>query len=415
MATGRSDFLGFLREASWLTADRARAYVRILAVLAAAGGFLWIISGHDDRDAAGQPIGTDFLSFWAASKLAQDGTPALAYDVTHHAAAERAAMNGADPGYYAFFYPPLFLLICWPLALLPYGASLAAWIGVTGLAYWRVIARFGQGRLSNLPILAFPAVLSNIGHGQNAFLSTALFGGAILARRRPLLAGLLFGALAFKPHLGLLIPVFLITSGSWIAILAAAGTVLVGAVLSILAFGPAIWPAFLATTPLARRTLENGLVGAEKMQSVFAAVQLWHGPIWLGYCAQALVAALACAVLIILVRTRPGSDAGGPALVAATLLASPFLLDYDLTLMAIPLVWVFSRACDTGFWSYEKVILLAGFVLPLTSRAVAGYTGIPLGPAVVGAVLFIVLRRGLAVAPDRVASTDFEAPVALTR
>ena len=48
-----------------------------------------------------------------------------------------------------------------------------------------------------LALLAFPAVFWNIGLGQNAFMSAALFGGAtLLVDRRPILAGLLFGALS---------------------------------------------------------------------------------------------------------------------------------------------------------------------------------------------------------------------------
>jgi hypothetical protein len=44
--------------------------------------------------------------------------------------------------------------------------------------------------------LAFPAVLINIGHGQNGFLTAALMGGALVALpRQPVLAGILFGLL----------------------------------------------------------------------------------------------------------------------------------------------------------------------------------------------------------------------------
>ncbi len=42
--------------------------------------------------------------------------------------------------------------------------------------------------------LAFPAVLINVGHGQNGFLTAALLGGALVVLdRRPLFAGILFG------------------------------------------------------------------------------------------------------------------------------------------------------------------------------------------------------------------------------
>src|SRR5690606_32081673 len=62
--------------------------------------------------------------------------------------------------------------------------------------------------------VAFPAVLINFGHGQNGFLSAALFGAALVVLpRRPVLAGLLFAALAYKPQFGIAIPFALLAAG----------------------------------------------------------------------------------------------------------------------------------------------------------------------------------------------------------
>ena len=409
-----------LRDASWINAARMRGYVRLLGGLALVLGLGWIGLSQDGLDMTGKPLGTDFLSFWAASKLALGGHPAAAYDVARHGAIEAATFPGTDIGYYAFFYPPLFLLICLPLALLPYGAALAAWLAVTGSAFVRVVIAYGgrDGR-SLLPILAFPAVFTTIGHGQNAFLSAALFGGALVALpRRPALAGLLFGLLAFKPHLGLLVPVFLLASGAWAAAIVATLTVLAFGVLTLLAFGPATWAAFLAAAPLARASLEQGLVGPEKMTSVFAALQLWGAPVGVGYAMQAVVALAATVVLVRLVRARPACPAGGPALVAASLLASPFLLDYDLALLAIPLAFVFERGRRLGFWPYEKAVLLAAYVLPLVCRSAACVALVPLAPPVVAALFAVVVRRGYAEAAGSAAPAfkpAWRSPASATR
>ena len=62
--------------------------------------------------------------------------------------------------------------------------------------------------------LAYPAVLINIGHGQNGFLTAALLGGAlVILDRRPIVAGILFGLLVYKPQFGLMIPLALIAGG----------------------------------------------------------------------------------------------------------------------------------------------------------------------------------------------------------
>ena len=43
----------------------------------------------------------------------------------------------------------------------------------------------------------------NIGHGHNGFLTAALIGSALVVLdRRPVLAGVLFGLIAYKPQFG---------------------------------------------------------------------------------------------------------------------------------------------------------------------------------------------------------------------
>lgn len=382
-----------LRDGDWLTAERAQFFARAwlaTSVIVAAG---WIALSRGGLDLLGKPIGTDFTSFWTASRIALSGHPQAAYDIaTHHAAQTR--LFGREVSYYAFFYPPIFLLICLPLATLPYLASLAAWLAATGAAYAKVARGFLGERGGWVAVLAFPAVLINLGHGQNAFLSAALFGGAVLIwDRRPILAGLLLGCLAYKPQLGLLIPVALLAAGRWRTIAGAASSVVGLAAVSVAVFGTATWRAFLAASPLARATLEQGLVGDAKMQSVFAAVRLLHGGVGLAYAAQTAVAIAVAAVLAVLSRKAPRAAAAGPALVAASLLASPFLLDYDLILLVIPLAWLAAEGLKGGFKPYEKTLLAIAYVAPALTRAFASAAGVPLGPLVVAAVLWLVARR----------------------
>jgi alpha-1,2-mannosyltransferase len=97
-------------------------------------------------------------------------------------------------------------------------------------------------------LLAFPAVWWNIGLGQNAFLTAALFGAATLfVDRRPILCGLCFGALCCKPHLALLVPLALAAGGHWRGFTAAAISAAALVLLSIAFVGWDTWQAFLAT------------------------------------------------------------------------------------------------------------------------------------------------------------------------
>jgi hypothetical protein len=82
-------------------------------------------------------------------------------------------------------------------------------------------------------------------------------------------------------------------------------------------------------------------------------------------------------------------------LIAATLIASPYFLDYDLTLSAIPMAWVLAQALRGRFLPGEKPILLAAYVLPLVSRSLAMEVHIPLAPLVLAALLAVTIRRAL--------------------
>jgi len=386
--------LPFLRDADWLDDGRARAWLRILAGLIMVGVVGLVVLSRGGLDPTGKPLGTDFLSFWAASRLALAGHPAQVYQPALHAAAEQSVFPGARLGYAAFFYPPVFLLICLPLAALPYLASLAAWLIATGLAYVLVIRRWLARSASVVAALAFPATFSNLGHGQNAFLTTALFGaGGLLLASRPFLAGACLGALIFKPHLGLLIPVALLAGRQWKAIAGACACAAALIAASVLAFGWPAWVGFFATSSLARAALEQEMVGSAKMQSAFAAVRLWHGPVAAAYAVQALVALAAAAAVAVVFHRRRSDRAAAATLVAGTLLASPFLLDYDLMLAAVPLAWLFAQGVGGGFRPWEKLGLLAAFALPLFSRSLATFAGVPLGPPVLALLFLLVLRR----------------------
>jgi len=396
-----------LSDCAWLDGERARAYARILLAVTLIGAIGWIALSPGGLDREGKPIGTDFVGFYTASRLALDGSPELAYDVGAHWAAQKA-LFGPKLGYTAFFYPPPALLVSLPLALAPYFWSLAGWLAMTGYAFYRVL-RFYLPSLDPVAFLAFPAVFVNAAHGQNGFLSAALIGGALLTMDgRPALAGVLFGAMAFKPHLALVIPFALIFARRWTTLIVAAATAAAFSAASLAAFGAPTWDGFLADSQFARSALENNLVGDEKMQSVFAAVRLLHGSLALAWGAQIATSLCVVAALWRLEPRAFRAPAEAAAIVCAGLLASPFLLDYDLTLIAIPLVWLLREGLRTGFQSFEKALLMLAFALPLVSRAIAGAVGLPLAPLTIAAILALTLRRALNPAPGGAAGAGLD-------
>ena len=388
--------VAWLRDAAWLGRRRAVAYSQIVVIAFAIIAGVWIASGDGPIDPEGKPVGSDFVSFWAASSLALGGTPEAAYDPARHRAAEQRAVGNSEIPYYAWFYPPIFLLLVLPLALVPYGWSLALWLALTGAGYAALMRRLLPAPGALWAAFGFPAALVNVTHGQNAFLSTSLLGGGVLLLdRRPILAGLLLGALAFKPQLGCLVPLALLAAGRWTALAAAAASASLLMAASVALFGSDTLTAFLATTDLARRTLEDGLVDWNKMQSLFAAMRLLGVSRGGAYAAQALLALAGAAAVIVAWRSRAGTAAKGAVLAAATLLFSPFVLDYDFVLLAIPMAWLVRDGARTGFAPWEKASLALAWLLPLLARPVAGLTHLGIAPLVCAVLLATTLRRAL--------------------
>ncbi len=111
-----------------------------------------------------------------------------------------------------------------------------------------------EGRPIWVLFLGYPAVMINAGFAQNGFLSTARLGGAaVWLDRRPALAGVCLGCLAYKPQLGIIVPLALAAAGRWRSFAVAAATVAILAGLATVAFGMDIWPAFMADMAVARR------------------------------------------------------------------------------------------------------------------------------------------------------------------
>jgi alpha-1,2-mannosyltransferase len=392
-----------VRSGAWLTASRIRGYSLLLLGFYVVAIVTWIALSHGLIDPNGKPIGTDFSSFYAAGSLVLEGRASAVYDVAAHYAREQQIFGAGTP-YYAWFYPPLFLLIAAPLALMPYPLALAVWQAATLAFYLSVIGAIlrsvrrlhpGLASIWVLPALAYPAVFINLGHGQNGLLTAGLFGAALLTLpARPLLSGVLFGCLAYKPQFALVIPIALIAAGRWRTVAAAALTVIALAMATSLAFGTDVWFAFLASMDASRRLLlEQGSVGFEKLQSVFATVRMWGGSLSLAYVTQgAMSAATICGVAWVW-RSRCDRDLKAATLMIAALLASPHTLDYDLTIAAPAIAFLTSRGITRGFYAYEISALAAAWLAPLLVRSIAGTTGIPLGLAILIMVSLLILRR----------------------
>jgi hypothetical protein len=386
-----------LRSGEWLTASRARGYSLILLGVCAIAVAGWIALSDGLIDRNGKPIGTDFSNTYAAGTLALAGKPADAYDPALQHAAEKAVFRGRDVPFYGWHYPPFFFAVAMVVAAVPYAWGLSIWLAAGLAAYLAAIRAIAPRSETLLVALAYPAVLVNIGHGQNGFLTAALLGGALhLLDRRPWLAGVLIGLLAYKPQFGVLIPVALLAGGRWTSIGAAAATVAALLVVSTVVLGGGIWQAFADSTTFTQAVvLEQGGTGWEKIQSVFSAVRMWGGGLHLAYSAQIALALVIAASLAWLWQSEATFELKASALATGSLLATPYVLDYDLVVLAVSMAFFARHGLNQGFRSYEISLLAAAWIMPLLSRGLTGLTGLPLGLIVLLALYGFTLRRAM--------------------
>ncbi|MEZ5916374.1 MAG: glycosyltransferase family 87 protein [Parvularculaceae bacterium] len=248
-----------LKSGDFLTRERMRRIAMVLGVVYLIVLAALFATSDGMRDYNGRPLGTDFSNVYAAGQMARDGDGVRAFDPHYHLARQAEIFNDPDIPVYGWHYPPFFLLVAAALALLPYTAAYLFWQAATLPLYLRAVSAIAPGRTSLVAALVLPATFVNFTHGQNGFLTAALIGAAMaLLDRRPLVAGVLIGLLAYKPQFGVLIPLVLIATGRWRVIGAAAATIAGLVAASTLAFGPGVWPAFIDNMRFTNTAIVDG-------------------------------------------------------------------------------------------------------------------------------------------------------------
>ena len=350
-------------------------------------------NSHGLLDYAGRPLGTDFSSFWSAGHMAREGRAPQAYEWDAMAAVQRQ-LFGTDK-LSPWSYPPVFLFIVVPLAMLPYLTAFFVWQGASLLAALAVYRKILPRNDALLFGLGFPAVLVCLGHGQTGFLTAALMaGGLLMLRRNEIAAGILFGLIIYKPQFGVLLPLVLAAGGYWRAFLAAAVTVLAVLALSAFIWGWPVWQAFFNSLHATRTIVfEQGDTGFEKFQSAFSWVRLWHGPVALAYAAQAVVALAVVAAVVWLWRGPASFALKAAALLTGSLLVSPYTLDYDFVVFGMALAFLVSHGFAHGFRPWDRTLIALAWFVPVIARSVGKFAYLPLGFLALAAIFALIVVR----------------------
>jgi len=273
------------------------------------------------------PISPDFTMLWAGARFAIERP----HDTYNVAAVTAAQMSIRPPvGPLPFPYPPSALPLMAPFGLLPFWPAYFLWTALSAIAFWTAARR-----MTGKPWLVFvmPQVILAIVLGQTTlWIGSLLIWGVLLLRRRSWIAGLLFGiAAAIKPQFAILIPVALIAGPHWKAICGSVVGFFAMVILS-LPFGQFLWidwAAMIEKHPAIVSGYGLDVLGATPM----LALRVLGLPLYLD-----LPFVLLAAWLVWLAFRREDEKRQVLILLAATLIASPYAIRYELAMLAPSLV-----------------------------------------------------------------------------
>jgi alpha-1,2-mannosyltransferase len=341
-------------------------------------------------DGLGYLIGRDFVNTWMGARSALAGGPAPWFDFDTYNAVLAAQFYPEFP-HHNWSYPPHLLLMTWPLAFLPYLPAYLVWCAV-GMALYVLAASEGGRRRERLFMLAVaPAAWMNIFTGQNGFLTSALLiGGLAQLGRRPILSGICFGLLSIKPQLGLLLPVMLVLTGQWRAILAAIATTVILVVATGLMFGFEIWPEYFRLVPpvLSAILAEGQGLFTIMMPTVFMNARIAHLPLDVAWALQIAMSLAAVAAVVWTYWRRRDPVLSVALFVTATFLVTPYAFNYDMVVFG----WVIALLREQRGEPLDDRLAMAVWTLPVTAMLL-GLFAIPGSVAVLAAFAVRLLWR----------------------
>jgi hypothetical protein len=281
--------------------------------------------------------------------------------------------------------------------MLPYVTAFLSFQAVTLMSYAAVIFAIVRRPPSIALALGSPFTAINVGQGQTGLLMASLVGAALLTlERRPVLAGVFVGCIAYKPQFGILFPVALIAARQWRAFASAALTAAFLVCVSIAAFGLGPWEAF------PRQLLAQSgdmLLGEHPwgakwilVPTVYGVARAFHGSATLAWLAQGC-ATIDLTLIMWLIWRSPARYALKAALLSAALpIATPYAWNHDLTVIAVVVAFLATDQIRYGLLWGEQTIMVSLFGVAFAMLFTLG--GLP-GPFMMIMLVVVILRRVL--------------------
>jgi len=391
---GFGGLAGRLRLPVWRTRDlKTRVLFWSLVALSVLLTLVIDIAITESMLSRGAAYVNSVFLFWGWSKFIHVISPAVLIYDPHALYAFEHGLVGAPSHHYPFAYPPSLLLLIWPLALASPVISLLLWFGISLALYaWACWHRPWGLRTVFLSLMA-PSTVAALFCAQTSLLAAALvIGGCRVIGKRPMLAGVLFGLLTFKPQYGLLLPVALISARQWRSVIVATATALSMVVASGAAFGWAAW----ARLPSAMAVLSDLVARHPRFDHEFptvtAGLRLLGASRWMVDAGQ--LTGAACAALAIWVCFRRGfTPLAAAALMVGAFMVTPYASLYDLPMVsyAVLAVVIERHQSRQPFGTVELLILVMAVALPVVMAFHP--LGFPWGVTTLVLLFGVILRR----------------------
>lgn len=385
--------------------------------------FTWVLitspnfGAHSNQ--VGSPIAGDFLQEWiggysyrtygADSLFDTDQLKALQHD-------ERLlGFRWADNEYFSMVYPPFYYLFWVPFSFLDYKVAAYVFVGIMIACFFVSLFLLGKSSIfesrfatddeeSNTDKLAiiqrlwpwvfivgaiYVPMIRSITTGQKGTLCLLILVGTYVLydRNKNFMAGLVFGLLAFKPHLTLVIGVTMLIRRQWSFVAGAVSSVLL-LVAMCFSMGSGVCQQYTEFALGASQYVNQVSDHLHKSHCLYGFLALMSGGQATMVSKILWVASMVFVVISLIAMFRKTKELEKSvskaiefsALIIATILLAPHLLTYDLTMMIIPMCLLMALVVHGHLSKANRQQLIlytaAFFVASGFSHSVAVSTGV---------------------------------------
>jgi alpha-1,2-mannosyltransferase len=388
----------------WASLTRAAKRRALLVAMIGAAVISVVAIEKANRRFEGPLRGADFVHFYTLGRLAYSHHVSAMYDMAALHDAQVALAPDSTTFLYPPVYPPQVPVLFVPFTAWSYGTSLLVWNVLTivgyGLLLWSawkpVSAMLPDRSLMVVAAVAFPPFWMLVLYGQISILILAAFwaGWLALEHKHHVLAGAAFGLLAIKPQFGIPLAVVVLARRDWAMLWGAVASVAFqsGAALAVL--GPEAFRGFASSLSLIANNvdlLESKPVYSHSLRTLTRLLPNGIGvPLW----------ALAAGIVLWLTTRVWKSDAPIRVrlgvVILASILVNPHVIVYDVTVLALPLIWFAAymqeesrQVLAPSFW--KAVCWLFAVLFVPTSAAI----GLQLSVIVMMWLLMLITRAAL--------------------